>query len=417
MKILVVSSIWPHSQHSMRAANIVICEMILALAKASDITVGLLVVEKGATTKNDENVVKGIAALRAAGVEIIDSIIIPASYVKRSRWKRVLAPSLVDWYPEYINGSLIEKSVNTWGADSIIIPWSEWLTHACSDMAVTKFAYYGNPDPKAARTQLRLKYRSGEIDWFRKFIEDKLVDRFENIHIKTIKKYQFLGDVAQNDAEYYQKHGHNNAFYIQNIWMKATASFLSNKHATDTPVKIIGSIGKLGGTANTLGIEYLGKELLPALDQAMKDIPFEVHILGSGTPHAISSGTFNHPNVVWRGFVENIDEEISTCDIFLCTNNATEYKVGHTRYLHAWSLSAPVVAHQDASLSMPEIEHGVNAMLGANATEIAQHIRSLTDSKKLRDQIKVGGYQTFNSHFTANKVVERIISRLKAYSR
>jgi len=391
--------------------------MLLALAKASDITVGLLVVEKEASTKNDENVVKGITALGAAGVEIIDSIIIPASYVKRSRWKRVLAPSLVDWYPEYINGSLIEKSVNAWGADSIIIPWSEWLTHACSDMAVTKFAYYGNPDPKAARTQLRLKYRSGEIGWLRKFVEDKLVDRFEYIHIQTIKKYEFLGNVAQNDAEYYQKNGHKNAFYIQNIWMKSVSNFLSDNALKDRSVKIIGSIGKLGGTANTLGIEYLGKELLPALVDTMKGLPFEVHILGSGTPHSISAGTLNHPNVVWRGFVENIDDEISSCDIFLCTNNATEYKVGHTRYLHAWSLSAPVVAHQDSSLSMPEIEHGVNAMLGANATEIARHIRSLTDNRKLRDQIKVGGCRTFNSEFTANKVVERIISRLKAYSR
>lgn len=416
MKILVVSSIWPHSQHSTRAANVVICEMLLALVNVPDIRAGLLVVEKGITTKTGENEVKGIAALEAVGVEILDPILLPASYVKRSRWKRFISPSLVDWYPEYVNGSFIEKSINSWGADAIIIPWSEWLTHACSDIAITKFAYYGNPDPKAIRTQLRLRYRAGEIGWPRRFIEDTLVNRFEKIHLQAMKKYELLGNVAKNDAEYYQIYGHKNAFYIQNIWMKSSLDFLTPSSSIERPLKIIGSIGKLSSTANTLGIEYLGRELLPALERTMNGTAFELHIFGSGSPHGISASTLNHPNVIWRGFVENIDEEIGNCDVFLCVNNATDYKVGHTRYLHAWSLSAPVVAHQDAALSMPEIKNAENALLGSNATEIAQHIKSLALDKVLRNKIKEGGYQTFKLKFTASSVVEQIIEKLSAHS-
>jgi glycosyltransferase involved in cell wall biosynthesis len=416
MKIIVISSIWPHGQHSTRAANIVIYEMLSALVNVPDIKVGLLVVEKGVTTKNGANEVRGIATLETLGVEILDPILLPAKYNKRARWKRFLSPSLVDWYPEYVNGSFIEKIINSWGADAVIVPWSEWLTHACSDVAITKFAYYGNPDPKAMRTQLRLRYQSGEISWPRKFLEDKMVNRFEKIHLHTMKKYELLGNVAKNDAEYYQRCGHKNAFYIQNLWIKSPLDFLTPPSSPDKPLKIIGNIGKLGSTANTLGIEYLGKKLLPVLEQIMNGIAFELHIFGSGSPHAIAANTFNNPKVIWRGFVENIDEELSNCDVFLCVNNATEYKVTHTRYLHAWSLSAPVVAHQDVALSMPEIRNEENALLGTNATEIALHIKSLALDKALRNKIKEGGYQTFKLKFTASAVVKQIIQKLSAYS-
>lgn len=230
-----------------------------------------------------------------------------------------------------------------------------------------------------------------------------------------MQRYDLLGDVAQNDAQYYTRHGHKNAFYIQNIWMESPIKPLQVSDCSNRQIKIIGSIGKLGGTANRLGLEYLGNQVLPALDDVLGERPYEVHIIGSGAPDNISAKALNHPSVVWRGFVENIDEEIQGCDVFLCVNNATEYKVGHTRYLHAWSLSAPVVAHRDASLSMPEIENNVNALLGGDAVEIAEQIGNLIADRDLRKRIKSGGLETFNSKFRAKSVAGIILSKLNAH--
>jgi hypothetical protein len=140
-----------------------------------------------------------------------------------------------------------------------------------------------------------------------------------------------------------------------------------------------------------------------------------VHILGSGTPHKISASALNHPSVVWRGFVDDSDSEIGGCDVFLCVNNATEYKVGHTRYLHAWSLSAPVVAHNDASLSMPEIINNDNALLGRCGLEIAQKIGQLVEDKNLCKRIKENGYKTFHDVFTAEHVARTVVLKLQEY--
>lgn len=415
MKILVVSAIWPHGSHSIRAANIVICEMLLAFSKQSGLTVGLLVVGTIAAIEIKETEEKSIVALKAAGVEVLEPLILPDAHPKRSRLSRIFSPQIVDWYPACSDGNLIAERVASWHADVILVPWSEWLTHACSKIPVVKFAYYGNPDPKGTRTQLRLRARAGEITRMQKVIEDVLVNRFERIHLQTMQRYELLGNVAKNDAKYYSERGHGNAFYIQNMWMKSPIELVSSAKSTTAPIKIIGSIGKLGGTANTLGLEYLGNEVLPALDVELKGRSYEVHILGSGVPHKISAKALNHPNVVWRGFVDDIDVEIRDCDVFLCVNNATEYKVGHTRYLHAWSLSAPVVAHQDAALSMPEIKNNVNALLGKTGAEIAQQIGCLVSDKKLCERIKKGGYWTFNAEFTAERVASTIRSKIEEH--
>ena len=415
MKILVVSAIWPHGTHSIRAANIVICEMLLAFSQQSGVAVGLLVVGKSAAIEINEIEEKSILALKAAGVEVLQPLILPDAYPKRSRLSRIFSPQIADWYPACLDGNMIAERVKSWQADVILVPWSEWLTHACSKIPVVKFAYYGNPDPKGTKTQLRFRTRAGEITRMQRVIEDVLVYRFERIHRQTMQRYELLGNVAKNDAEYYSERGHGNAFYIQNIWMKSPIDLVQKAKPTAEPIKIIGSIGKLGGTANTLGLEYLGNEVLPALDIVLKGRPYEVHILGSGAPHKIPAMALNHPSVVWRGFVDDIDMEIRDCDVFLCVNNATEYKVGHTRYLHAWSLSAPVVAHQDASLSMPEIKNNINALLGKSGAEIAQQIGNLVSDKKLCQSIKEGGYRTFNAEFTAERVVSTIRSKIEEH--
>lgn len=413
MKLLVVTPLWPYRSHSIRAANIVIYEMLHALATRNDVSVGLLVVGTEEISRIGDVEQVGIDGLRHVGVDVLPPLVLPKVHRRRARLNRLFLQQIEDRYPQCLDWELIADRVSKWNAEAILVPWSEWLTHACSKVPVLKFAYYGNPDPKGARTQLSLRFRNGEIGAIRRLFETMRINTFEQLHLEVMRRYELLGNVALNDAEYYGRNGHPNAFYIQNIWMRSPISTTRRVSPKDRPIRIIGSIGKVGGTANTLGLEYLGREVMPALKVVFNERPFEVHILGSGSPHPIAAKALNQPNVIWRGFVDNIDEEIRDCDIFLCTNNATEYKVGHTRYLHAWSLAAPVVAHRDASLSMPEIVHEKNALLGNSAHEIAEHVRRAVDDAGQRCRIAEQGLRTFEEHFTADKVAATILKKLQ----
>ena len=240
------------------------------------------------------------------------------------------------------------------------------------------------------------------------WLELKRIRNFEKTHIDMMSKYDFFGNVADNDAKYYQHTGHLNSFYIQNMWMLPRIQPHISRSNVNTPIKIIGSIGKVSGTANTLGLEYLAKELMPYLDLYFGDLPFELHILGSGSVHPKLAKLLAHPRIIMRGFVDDIDIEIRDSDVFLCVNNGTSYKVGHTRYLHAWSLGIPVVAHSHVRLSMPEIEHNVNALLGDDAKQLAENIVLLVNNADLRKRLAMAGMNTFLEYFTASKVVSKI---------
>ncbi|MDB4214558.1 glycosyltransferase family 4 protein [Burkholderiaceae bacterium] len=406
MKILIVSAIWPYREHSIRAANIVIFEMLKAFAEITKNEVGLLVVGNSQTTKISPTEQHSIDALQGAGIKVLQPLILPDDIKRRSKIKRIFAPEIVDRYPQCVHRLLIESRVIAWKPEIIIVVWSEWLTHACSDIPIKKFAYYGNPDPKAVKTQLELHRRSGRMGIFRVAVEKIWNKVFERMHLREMKKYEYLGDVAANDATYYARMGHQKSFYIQNIWMESPK--ISEAKTNTNVIKIIANIGKLDGTANTLGLEYLGKNLLPILKAKLTDKTYEIHLIGSGKAHPISAKALEHQEVIWRGFVDDIDREIRDCDVFLCVNNATSYKVGHTRYLHAWSLKAPVVAHWDASISMPEIQNGLNSLLGKDAVEIADCICRIVRDKDLARKIGDGGYDTYLQYFTAQKVAKKI---------
>jgi glycosyltransferase involved in cell wall biosynthesis len=180
------------------------------------------------------------------------------------------------------------------------------------------------------------------------------------------------------------------------------------------PLVIVGSVGRLEATGNRLGIEYLGRELLPALRRRMRPGSFRIEIFGAATLHPRIAQHLNGPDVVVRGFVPDLDAAILSAPVFLCTNNATPFKAGHTRYLLAWSLGACVVAHRDAALSMPEIIDGQTALLGDDADGLADAIARAAANRALCRKIGEGGWEVYRTLFRAESVAPEIVGRLRA---
>jgi hypothetical protein len=410
MRLLVLTELWPHPAHSTRAANVVLFELLRALAALPGIDVSCLRVFRGKETPPDAAELTGIALLRDAGVTIRPPLVLPPPTPRRSVIARLLDPNELDQLPEAAHRPLLERAVTAAGADAIFIPWSEFLTALAAPLPQRKFAYYGNPPPKnrMAAQDFAKRHGGADLTMLRQQIYDR---RLESIHLDQMARYDWLGDVAANDADYYVAHGHRNAFYVRNIWIdrdgpRATPATIDGKAI------IIGNVGRLSATANSHGLEILGRDFVPALRKLLPADSFEIHLIGAGEPHASLGGLLAQPEIRIRGFVDDIDREISAAALFLCLNNASIYKVGHTRYLHAFSLGAPVLAHADASLSMPEIRHGENALLGDSIAAIAALAAEAIGDAALRRRIGSAGYDTFNDVFTADKVAPTIGQRL-----
>ena len=123
------------------------------------------------------------------------------------------------------------------------------------------------------------------------------------------------------------------------------------------------------------------------------------------------------PEIRIRGFVDDIDTELKDADVFLCVNNATDYNVGHTRYLHAWSLGCSVVAAEAVREAMPELVHRENAILGRDAKGIAAAVVEAAQSPELRRDLGQNGYETFKRYFVAPVVAREIVHRLQGAGR
>lgn len=421
MKLLVIGSVWPHAGHTVRAANVVVHELVCALAARGHGDVGYLRIKRHSDPAQSESERAGAASLRAAGVTVLDELSLGPPPGPRPVWRKLIAPRRSDFYPESVFASNVQDAITSFQPDMIVVPWSEWITALCADLPVMKFAYYGNPDHKAGIYRTMFDRRHG-IARFSSLRAASYLRLLEAQHIKVVKQYDLLGDVAENDAAYYVSKGHPHAFYIQNIWIDrfgAEWAILRARAATPAQrVKIIVNVGQLGGTANRYGLEILGKEVAPLLRSMLSDTPYELHILGMGELIEPLRLLLDSPEIKMRGFVEDIDQEMFEAAFFVCLNNASPFKVGHTRYLHAWSLGMCVVAHQDAALSMPEMCHRENCLLGGTPREIAELIREAIEQPALRVQMGQSGYDTFRKHFMAPQVAEKMWQyALDAYSR
>jgi glycosyltransferase involved in cell wall biosynthesis len=413
MRILVLSNLHPHSTHSVRAANIVIFELVRALAAEKDVHCGFLHVRPDGVKDPSDQESEGLAALAEAGVEVLPHFSLPANAPVRA-WRRYLVGGIGEFYPQVQHRERVWSAIQPFKPDIILIPWCEWLTALCGDMPIPKFAYYGNPDAKSASARLRFAREHGEVDLASMLLQSWDNRSLERAHLRQMKKYPMLGDIAANDAQYYASRGHPNAFYVRNLWIdrQPGGRWRSARRALERKNVIIGNVGRLPGTANTLGLELLGRELLPLLRERLAGESYRVRILGAGRLHHKVAPYFETPEVDMAGFVPDIDEAILEAGVFLCVNNASHFKVGHTRYLHAWSLGACIVAHRDAALSMPEIRHNENALLGDSIPEIADLVKQAINDEALRRRIGEAGYDTFVKLFTAESVARSVVERI-----
>jgi hypothetical protein len=412
-RILVVNPIWPCADHSVRAANVVIYELVAQLARQAGLKIGFLKLNTGDAAAPNAAESAGIRALEALGVMFLDPFRLAPAASPRWRLARWLAPQEADFYPEAAQRPAAEKAAAAFRPDLVFIPWSETATALFAHLPARKFAYYGNPDPKSGFARAAFaRHRGGSLFAYAR--ERLALARMQRFHLATMKRYDYLGDVAANDVEYYRRHGHPNAFYVRNLWIDrfGTAWRARRERERTDPFVIIGNLGKLGATANTHGLEILGRDVVPELRRAFGDRRFEVHVCGAGTPHPAIAASLQAPEIRMRGFVDDIDDELMAAPVFLCLNNASRFKVGHTRYLHAWSLGSCVVAHRDAALSMPEMVSGENCLLGRSAAEIADMVAAAARDAGLRRRLGEAGYATFAEKFTARPVVEQILARL-----
>lgn len=324
------------------------------------------------------------------------------------------------FFPAYVLRPEMLRRVEGCRPDVILSIWSWEALAATYDIpGVPKFVYYGNPDHKPLEARLSRPDLFGfSIDTLRDramLWRTKLAMKALQVqHVRMMNRCEVTANNSLVDATYYRDCGHRQSIYLQNMWPSAKSRPVPGGRALDTPpYKLLASVGNVGATGNTFGLHYLGQDLAPRLEELFPTGALLLDVLGGGTPSLATKKALARPSIRLRGWVDDIESEILGSIAFLVLTNVGGFIVGNTRILLAWSLGSCVVAHRNSALSMPEIVHGENALLGETPDEIAHWVEQAAHDSKLRRRIGQGGLDTYEKFYRSDVVVPKMSKEIE----
>ncbi len=432
MKILLVLSNFPYEPGE---AIEVVAHEVLRLISEQGHTLKVQVIIRDARSAHHESRHRhALSAFSGTAVEFLDPLYLPEwRSGKGGFWSKFGAIYDLFWslpllrrrinhrlFPASVLLPEMKKRVSSQRPDVIFSIWSWEALAATYDIeGVPKFVYYGNPDDKPQAAQLRypeLFGLSGKglfqrlASWKR-----RLVIRALGIqHVRMMNHCEETANNSLADATYYRDNGHPKSIYLQNMWPKAKSEpVMGGLPESRPPYKVIASVGNLGATGNTFGLYCLGRDLAPSVDRRMGSGQVSFDVLGGGKPSAAVAAVLKHPSIRLRGWVDDIEAEILSSYAFLVLTNAGDFIVGNTRILLAWSLGSCLIAHRNSALSMPEIEHGKNALLGETAEELAGWVEKSIKDADLRRRIGQGGFETYQQYYRSDFVVPKMLKEME----
>ena len=425
-KVLVLSATWPHVAGSKQAAEVVPFEIVRCLAanEGCEVVYGCAWHEDIEMTDAAR---AGVAALERIGVRVLPFIRLPQwapPFGRVSKWFRTLVlrdpACLVRGIGQHIFLIDALRSID-WMPDVVIPVWNYELTAAAAGIPCAMYAFYGNPESKVYAANLDLQWRwerRWHPGWLLRHVADRLrVKAFEGAHLRMMRGFEAIAENAANDTAFYRSHGVGGVHYLRNMWpIPATGDWEDRRDKMEqtAPVKIAGNIGHLSATANTFGLWAIGQEIMPALRRRLGPGGFEMHIYGRYQPRPFLSDWLDDPDIRIRGFVDDIDGELMSCPVFLLANNRFNFKVGHTRILHAFALGACIVAYRDTALAMPELKHDENILLADSSEEIAEYIAAAATDHDLRRRIGRAGHETLRTLFRPEASTAEMGRRIRA---
>lgn len=424
MKILYLTSNFPSLKKE--AVERVNLEIINELIKKGHEVYLQVVFSENMNFKKDIN--EKISTNLSNKIKILPPLVNNFKFKRLFSYLRILFPSKKNIYPSYIHKERIQNILNENNIRLIFQSWDYPGVAAVNEIKnVKKILYYGQPDHKPNLSRLadeHLFYEKKNILFnIKKFFIKRYNKKKEKLHLMMIKNFDEINIICKAAQQDYINAGIKNAKYTQNIWpLETDEEYYPIKEKI---CKIVGSVGSNDATGNTINFHYIGNKLINDLNK-IKNFNYKINFYGKNKPLNTVSKLFYQNNIHFNGWVEDLDNEVKSSDIFLICHNSiyqnrylkcndNKWQLGgcHTRFLYAWSIGCPVVTHSANKIYMPEIEHGYNALMGDNSIEISEYIKKLYDDVDLRKKLVSNGRATLKKYFIPSIVVNKIFKNIK----
>ncbi len=451
MKLFVITSDIPDRRHGIpgiTAVNIVVYELLNSLQNLGYDIVHQIIFN---SYRNDPELTSEEQERIKEVSDSLDIKILPPIFFdqysrnaqasnQKSRLMRIIniflgiffPERMFSWlYPAVSAKKIVENRVSLENVDAVLTIWSPEgvaATYGLSD--VPRIVYHGDIDfaPFEARVkdhQIIFEGTNAQgINKFRSAVElQKLkivLAQQKRVHLKLMQDVSVIANVTASNADFYTHFGHPRSVYVRNTWSDSSSYDNKNNFSPQqeiglprSPIKVIGHVGYLNQTGSTYGLSFLLKEVMPHVKDLMGGLDFEVHIIGGGEIIPLLKPFAQQNNVIMRGFIEDLDQELLSSDVFLMLNNVGSYWAAYTRHMVAWSMGLCMIVHRNSQNAIPEIDHLVNSLVGTTPEEIAHLIYQAVTDEDLNVKIRKGGRAAYEKLFTPQTVAGLLSEEIK----
>jgi hypothetical protein len=325
-----------------------------------------------------------------------------------SRWRESEGPFGSEIYPEVGYGPRLRELVGELRPDVLLL-YTARAVAATTQLGPWPLKVASTVDlDHEARSQRRRFRALYEPVKGRAYPGDQF-SRQKRAHVETLSTCDLVISHAAHHAVWLRSEGVDPCVYLPlPVADRATRGAEPNVFEPPrTPFRLL-MVGSTRGIATLWGMHALLEDVLPALD-AHPDLDYEIRIIGffDDLPDVLGDKIRQHPKVAIRGYVEDLETELSEGDAVLVT---TPIDLGfRTRIAEAFSFGACVIAHRANSEGMPELSDGTNILLYESPSDVATHCLRLRDEPHLRESLSIAARGTFEKHYEAASVCSKMV--------
>ena len=413
MRVVLVAHEVPNTQHN--AIGYVFRSLIGQLLESGHHVSCCFLIGEG-PSESEQELRRRLDAVEALGVDVIalsNAVTPPQLKWHEIIMRLLLRPNLADLYPWVAWAPHVERALAGTKPDVLFIFETYQGLAATHGLTMApRVALFG--DPYHLPALYREQMHRGREPRSPRALARAMIERNR---LKAMR--QLLsgldggGAVAAHFVPWFRDNGFTNCRYLRNaVPDLGGPAWRARREAAPRPTKPkILLVGHKRGTATLAGLSLFAEVTLPILEERLGLEGFEVHVIGRYEPPADVAKKLARPSVRLRDFVEDIETEFLTADVFLVP---TPIELGiRTRIIFGWSFGCCVIAHQVSALGIPEMRHEENALLAQDGAGLAEAILRALGDPALRQRLGEGGRQTYEQWFTPAVAGGRMVEELE----
>jgi glycosyltransferase involved in cell wall biosynthesis len=271
--------------------------------------------------------------------------------------------------------------------------------------------------PPGVPRRLRLRYDAGGRSVVTRASELSFVAHADRRTARLLRGFASVGVFSGHHAAWARRHGVAAWYAHYPMPDLAGPQWRERRAAAQTSAdrpRIL-MIGHLRGIGTISGFHLFVPEMLPLLTAELGPDGFEVHVVGGQDPPAAFAEGLRHPAVRLRGQIEKPEGEFFAAQVLLAPNPTTTG--ASARILSGLTFGSCIVAHTDSLVGIPELRHGVNCLLSADAAGLARETTTALRDAGLRERLGDEARRLYESAFSPPVAAGRLVQELERISR